>query len=61
MKTKNVIVAGKTSQLCYESPRVTMLHVELEHSIAAASVQDVSNSSITESWGTETQQQEVEW
>ncbi|QQD15532.1 hypothetical protein [Sphingobacterium sp. UDSM-2020] len=58
MKTNNVFLANSKGQLNYESPRVSMLQVELEHCIAAASV---DNNSIKESWETETQQQEVEW
>lgn len=61
MKTNNVFLANSKGQLSYESPRVCMLQVELEHSIAAASINGETNNSIKESWGTETQEHEVEW
>nr|WP_315401353.1 hypothetical protein [uncultured Sphingobacterium sp.] len=54
-------MANSKGLLNYESPRVDMLKVELEHSIAAASVNGETNNSIKESWGTETQEHEVEW
>jgi len=58
MKTNKVFLANSAGQLSYESPRVGMLQVELEHSIAAASGM---NNSINESWETETQAQDQEW
>lgn len=58
MKTNNVFLENAKGQPGYESPRISVLQVELEHSIAAGSVE---NNLIKESWETETQEQEVEW
>lgn len=56
MKTNKVFLANSTGQLSYESPRVGMLQVELEHSIASGSIEPASNKQWEE---TESQSHEV--
>ena len=58
MKTNKENLMGSNAQLVYVAPRIAKQNVELEYSVAAGSVQ---NNSITESWQTETQSQDVEW
>jgi hypothetical protein len=61
MKTNTKNLANLNGRLPYEAPRLKAQHVELEYSVAAGSAQGSVNGSMTESWGTETQTQEVEW
>ena len=58
MKTQKTNLISKIDRLVYVTPTVKEQHVELEYSVAAGSVH---NNSITESWQTETQSQDVEW
>ncbi|MGJ1436951.1 hypothetical protein [Sphingobacterium multivorum] len=58
MKTNKENLINSNAQLVYVAPRITKQNVELEYSVAAGSVH---NNSITESWQTETQSQDVEW
>lgn len=52
---------NKPTPICksttYESPRLHVQQLALEHSISAGSVQNT----VTESWETETQTKEMEW
>ena len=57
MRTNEENFTTGNGRLVYEAPRVSMHTIALEYSIAAGSVQ----GSVTESWQTETQSQEVEW
>jgi len=57
MKTNKENLANLNGRLPYQAPRVNAQNVELEYSVAAGSV----NSSVTESWQTETQTQEIDW
>lgn len=58
MKTNKENLMNSNAQLVYVAPRIAKQNVELEYSVAAGSVH---NNSITESWQTETQSQDVEW
>lgn len=57
MKTNKENLANLNGRLPYEAPSMHAQNVELEYSVAAGSV----NSSVTESWQTETQTQEIDW
>lgn len=57
MKTKNEILLNADVRVPYETPCVKTQNVALEYSVAAGSVQ----GTVTESWQTETQSQDVEW
>ncbi len=57
MKTNKENLANLNSRLPYVAPSMNVQNVELEYSVAAGSV----NDSVTESWRTETQSQDVEW
>ena len=46
-----------SSRLPYVAPCVNAWYVELEYAVAAGSV----NGSMTESWETETQSQDLKW
>ncbi|MEI2275573.1 hypothetical protein OHD16_25855 [Sphingobacterium sp. ML3W] len=57
MKTNTKNLANLDGRLPYEAPCMNVQNIALEYSIAAGSV----NSSVTESWQTETQTQEIDW
>ncbi|WP_104384521.1 hypothetical protein [Sphingobacterium sp. HMA12] len=61
MKTNTKNLANQNGRLPYEAPRMNALHVELEYSVAAGSTQGSVNGSMTESWQTETQSQDLDW
>lgn len=61
MKTNKENLANLNSRLPYVAPSMNVQNVELEYSVAAGSVQGSVNGSMTESWQTETQSQDVEW
>jgi len=60
MKTNTTNLANLNGRP-YEAPRVNAQNVELEYSVAAGSAQGSVNGSMTESWQTETQTQEIDW
>ncbi|MGB3063232.1 hypothetical protein [Sphingobacterium thalpophilum] len=57
MKIEKQISVHERGGLPYEAPSMKVQNVELEYCVAAGSVQ----GSMTESWQTETQSQDVEW
>jgi len=61
MKTLKENLIKLNDRLTYEAPRVDVQKIELEYSVAAGSTTGSVNGSMTESWQTETQSQEVEW
>ncbi|WP_418359269.1 hypothetical protein [Sphingobacterium detergens] len=61
MKTNKENLANLNGRLPYVAPRVNAQNVELEYSVAAGSTQGSVNGSMTDSWQTETQTQEIDW
>ncbi|WP_343563112.1 hypothetical protein [Sphingobacterium sp.] len=61
MKTNKENLANLNGRLPYEAPRMYAQNVELEYSVAAGSAQGSINGSMTESWQTETQTQDIDW
>lgn len=61
MKTNKENLANLNGRLPYEAPSMNVQNIELEYSVAAGSSQGSVDGSVTESWQTETQTQEIDW
>ena len=62
MKMNKENLINQSGRLSYEAPCVNAQIVELEQGIAAGSGGgNIQGESMTESWGTEKQSQEVQW